>query len=66
MATTSNPPATLDRRFSDPAAAPTAWSDAARLLEQAELFWLTTEPLERRDRRRRRGRRGARHRPPRA
>jgi general stress protein 26 len=32
----------IDTRFSDPAAAPTPWSDAARVLEQAELYWLTT------------------------
>ncbi len=32
----------IDTRFSDPAAGPTPWSDAARALEQAELYWLTT------------------------
>jgi general stress protein 26 len=32
----------LDRRFSDPEAGPTPWSDAERVLEQAELYWLTT------------------------
>src|SRR5215204_4005513 len=32
----------IDRRFSDPAAGPTPWSDAVRVLEQAELYWLTT------------------------
>jgi general stress protein 26 len=32
----------IDTRFSDPAAGPTPWSDAARVLEQAELYWLTT------------------------
>jgi general stress protein 26 len=32
----------IDSRFSDPAAGPTPWSDAARVLEQAELYWLTT------------------------
>ena len=32
----------IDRRFSDPEAGPTPWKDAARVLEQAELYWLTT------------------------
>jgi general stress protein 26 len=32
----------LDRRFSDPEAGPTPWSDAERVLKQAELYWLTT------------------------
>jgi nitroimidazol reductase NimA-like FMN-containing flavoprotein (pyridoxamine 5'-phosphate oxidase superfamily) len=32
----------LDRRFSDPEAGPTAWADAERALEAAELYWLTT------------------------
>jgi general stress protein 26 len=32
----------IDRRFSDPEAGPTPWPDAARVLEQAELYWLTT------------------------
>ena len=32
----------IDTRFSDPAAGPTPWSDAARILEEAELYWLTT------------------------
>ena len=38
----SDPTAAIDTRFSDPAAGPTAWSDAAGLLERAELYWLTT------------------------
>jgi pyridoxine/pyridoxamine 5'-phosphate oxidase len=38
----SNPTAALDGRFSDPAAGPTPWPEAAQLLEQAELYWLTT------------------------
>jgi general stress protein 26 len=38
----SDPTAQFDSRFSDPAAGPTPWSDAARVLEQAELYWLTT------------------------
>jgi general stress protein 26 len=32
----------LDQRFSDPAAGPAAWPDVLRVLEQAELYWLTT------------------------
>jgi general stress protein 26 len=36
------PSATLDRRFSDPTAKTTPWSEAARALESAELYWLTT------------------------
>jgi general stress protein 26 len=38
----SDPNAALDRRFSDPAAEPTPWADAAQVLERAELYWLTT------------------------
>jgi pyridoxine/pyridoxamine 5'-phosphate oxidase len=38
----SDPTAQIDTRFSDPAAGPTPWSDAARALERAELYWLTT------------------------
>lgn len=29
-------------RFSDPSAKPTPWAEAARVLEEAELYWLTT------------------------
>ena len=32
----------IDRRFSAPDAAPTPWSEAARVLEEAELYWLST------------------------
>jgi general stress protein 26 len=39
---TSEPTGAIDRRFSDPKAGPTAWADAARVLEEAELYWLTT------------------------
>jgi general stress protein 26 len=39
---TRDPEAQIDRRFSDPESRPTTWSDAARALEQAELYWLTT------------------------
>lgn len=42
MPTTPTPTARLDDRFSDPAAAPLPWADAERVLEQAELYWLTT------------------------
>jgi nitroimidazol reductase NimA-like FMN-containing flavoprotein (pyridoxamine 5'-phosphate oxidase superfamily) len=38
-----NDPATaLDTRFSDPGSAPTPWDDTVRILEAAELFWITT------------------------
>jgi general stress protein 26 len=39
---TSQPAATLDSRFSDPAAGPTPWDEVERVLEDAELYWLTT------------------------
>jgi general stress protein 26 len=32
----------IDMRFSDPAAEPTPWPEAAAVLEHAELYWLTT------------------------
>jgi hypothetical protein len=32
----------IDRRFSDPEAGATAWADTARVLAEAELYWLTT------------------------
>jgi nitroimidazol reductase NimA-like FMN-containing flavoprotein (pyridoxamine 5'-phosphate oxidase superfamily) len=38
----SDPTADFDSRFSDPEARPTPWSAAARVLEDAELYWLTT------------------------
>ena len=38
----SAPSAQIDTRFSDPEAGPTPWPDAAQVLEQAELYWLTT------------------------
>jgi general stress protein 26 len=38
----SDPTPEIDSRFSDPDAAPTPWSDAVRVLEDAELYWLTT------------------------
>ena len=36
------PTAEFDHRFSDPAAGPTPWEEAAGALERAELYWLTT------------------------
>ncbi|NBM15869.1 pyridoxamine 5'-phosphate oxidase family protein [Streptomyces sp. GC420] len=39
---TTAPATTLDRRYSDPDAAPVDWATARRRLEDAELFWLTT------------------------
>ena len=38
----SDPSIEIDSRFSDPAAGPSPWSDAAHVLEHAELYWLTT------------------------
>jgi general stress protein 26 len=32
----------MDSRFSDPGAAPVGWEETRRLLETAELFWLST------------------------
>jgi nitroimidazol reductase NimA-like FMN-containing flavoprotein (pyridoxamine 5'-phosphate oxidase superfamily) len=45
---TSSPTAKIDARFSDPEAAPTSWPKAARALEEAELYWLTTVRADRR------------------
>src|SRR4051794_13428341 len=39
---TSDPTSEIDSRFSDPDAAATPWSEAAAVLEHAELYWLTT------------------------
>jgi nitroimidazol reductase NimA-like FMN-containing flavoprotein (pyridoxamine 5'-phosphate oxidase superfamily) len=36
------PTAEIDRRFSDPEADPTPWPNTLRVLERAELYWLTT------------------------
>ena len=38
----NEPETTLDTRFSDPNAVATEWNETRRLLETAELFWLTT------------------------
>jgi nitroimidazol reductase NimA-like FMN-containing flavoprotein (pyridoxamine 5'-phosphate oxidase superfamily) len=32
----------LDQRYSSPGAEPASWEDTLRVLEEAELFWLTT------------------------
>jgi general stress protein 26 len=39
---TPDPTAEIDRRFSNPEAGATPWSEAADVLAQAELYWLTT------------------------
>jgi general stress protein 26 len=36
------PTTKIDRRFSEPGAEATSWSDAQRILEGAELFWIST------------------------
>jgi general stress protein 26 len=36
------PVTTLDQRFSDPNAVATGWDETCRVLETAELFWITT------------------------
>jgi nitroimidazol reductase NimA-like FMN-containing flavoprotein (pyridoxamine 5'-phosphate oxidase superfamily) len=38
----STPRTTIDTRFSDPEATATPWSETRRVLETAELFWITT------------------------
>ena len=42
----SYPNAEIDRRFSDPEADPTPWSEALDALEHAELYWLTTVRID--------------------
>jgi len=42
MTTDSNPTATLVKEFSEAEAKPLAWSDAVTILEQSEMFWLST------------------------
>lgn len=39
----------MDPRFSDPTAVPVGWEETRRLLETAELFWLSTVRLPFRD-----------------
>jgi nitroimidazol reductase NimA-like FMN-containing flavoprotein (pyridoxamine 5'-phosphate oxidase superfamily) len=36
------PTTSLDSRFSEPATEPTSWDDTLRVIETAELFWITT------------------------
>jgi uncharacterized pyridoxamine 5'-phosphate oxidase family protein len=42
MSITAEPAARLDGRFSSPAARPTRWTDALRVLQDAQVYWLTT------------------------
>jgi general stress protein 26 len=46
MTMTSHPTPEIDRRFSDPKAGPTPWSDAMSVLRNAELYWLTTVRID--------------------
>lgn len=39
---TMEPATTLDARFSDPGSTPTTWVETKRVLEEAQLFWVTT------------------------
>jgi len=36
------PTAEIDKRFSDPEAGPTPWSETLQALERAELYWIST------------------------
>jgi nitroimidazol reductase NimA-like FMN-containing flavoprotein (pyridoxamine 5'-phosphate oxidase superfamily) len=36
------PVTTFDERYSDPAATATGWEETRRVLEEAELFWIST------------------------
>jgi general stress protein 26 len=38
----STPTTTLDPRFSDADTTPTSWAETVRMLEAAQLFWITT------------------------
>ncbi|WP_172885621.1 pyridoxamine 5'-phosphate oxidase family protein [Jiangella sp. DSM 45060] len=38
----SAPTTSLDSRFSAPGATPASWDDTLRVIEDAELFWITT------------------------
>ena len=42
MMTPADPITELDARFSDPAAVATPWPDARRVIDKAELFWIST------------------------
>ena len=37
-----HPVVEIDARYSDPDASPTVWDDARRVLQDAELYWITT------------------------
>lgn len=39
---TAEPTPRIDTRFSDPASGPTGWADTVRVLEEAQLYWLTS------------------------
>ena len=39
---TNEPVTEIDQRFSDPAATATGWSETRRVLETAEIFWIST------------------------
>jgi len=39
---TTEPTAELDARFGDPEASATPWADVRRVIEEAELFWIST------------------------
>jgi predicted pyridoxine 5'-phosphate oxidase superfamily flavin-nucleotide-binding protein len=38
----SNPVTTLDQEYSDPAAVAVGWEETSRILESADLFWIST------------------------
>jgi predicted pyridoxine 5'-phosphate oxidase superfamily flavin-nucleotide-binding protein len=38
----TTPLTTLDSRFSQPGASATSWHEARQLLDEAQVFWLTT------------------------
>jgi general stress protein 26 len=40
--TDTNPQTTIDARFSDPDTTATSWDETRRVLEAAQLFWITT------------------------
>ncbi len=40
------PATNLDTRFSEPGSPATAWADTAQILEDAQLFWITTVRAE--------------------
>src|SRR3954470_7669098 len=39
---TTEPTVRFDDRFSDPSASATPWAEAAKVLEEAELYWIST------------------------